>query len=257
MERLLRIMAKLRSPEGCPWDRQQTHESLRPYVIEEAYEVVEAVDSGCRAKLAEELGDLLLQVVFHAQIASEHGDFTLDDVVAAICEKLERRHPHIFGNVRADNAEQVLHNWERIKQAERQSETGKRSSLLDGVPKYLLVLMYAYKVQDKAARVGFDWPNADEAAPKIWEEADELKEAMASGDEERIADELGDLLFAVVNVARLLKVHPEEALRRTSDKFAERFKFIEARADEMGTTLEDMTLSEMDEAWNEAKRSGL
>ena len=175
MERLLRIMAKLRSPEGCPWDRQQTHESLRPYVIEEAYEVVEAVDSGCRAKLAEELGDLLLQVVFHAQIASEHGDFTLDDVVAAICEKLERRHPHIFGNVRADNAEQVLHNWERIKQAERQSETGKRSSLLDGVPNYLPALMYAYKVQDKAARVGFDWPNADEAAPKIWEEADELK----------------------------------------------------------------------------------
>lgn len=257
MERLLDIMARLRSPGGCPWDRQQTHDSLRPYVIEEAYEVVEAIDSGPTAKIAEELGDLLLQVAFHAQIATELGEFTFDDVVEAICKKLVRRHPHIFGDVEASDADQVLHNWERIKQEERQSETGKPSSILDSVPKYLPALMYANKIQEKAARVGFDWPDADGAAAKVWEEAAELKEAMAGADHSRIEDELGDLLFAVVNVARLLKVDPEGALRHTGAKFAARFKFIEARAEEVGTALEDMTLEEMDEVWNEAKRSGL
>lgn len=257
MERLLNIMARLRGPGGCPWDRKQTHATLKPYVIEEAYEVVEAIDIGEPGKLAEELGDLLLQVVFHAQVASESGQFNFDDVVEGICEKLIRRHPHIFADVEAKDAAQVLHNWERIKQQEREDESGKPSSLLDAVPKYLPALMQASKIQDKAARVGFDWQSADDAAAKVWEEADELREAMACGEPEHICDELGDLLFATVNVARLLKIDPEGALRHTNSKFAARFKFIESRAQENGTDLEDMTLEEMDEFWNEAKRLGL
>lgn len=256
-DKLVKIMAKLRGPGGCPWDHKQTSSSLKPYVIEEAYEVVEAIDSGDPSLLCEELGDLLLQVVFHCQIADEDGVFDFNDVVEAISAKLVRRHPHVFGDVRADDAGTVLRNWERIKQREKGSPSGELASILDEVPQYLPALMQAAKIQDKASRVGFDWECAEDAAAKVWEETDELKEAMASGEKERIGEELGDLLFAVVNVARLLDIDPEEALRRTNSKFASRFKFIEHRADESGVALEEMTFDEMDAIWDEAKGKGL
>jgi len=256
-DKLVKIMARLRGPGGCPWDHKQTSSSLKPYVIEEAYEVVEAIDSGDPALLCEELGDLLLQVVFHCQIAGEEGIFDFNDVVEAISAKLVRRHPHVFGDVEADDAGTVLRNWERIKQKEKESSNGAPASILDEVPKYLPALMQAVKIQDKASRVGFDWECAEDAATKVWEETDELKEAIASGDKAKIGEELGDLLFAVVNVARLLDVDPEEALRRTNSKFASRFKFIEHRADESGVALEEMTLDEMDAIWDEAKGKGL
>lgn len=256
-DKLVKIMAKLRGPGGCPWDHKQTSSSLKPYVIEEAYEVVEAIDSGDPSLLCEELGDLLLQVVFHCQIADEDGVFDFNDVVEAISAKLVRRHPHVFGDVRADDAGTVLRNWERIKQREKGSPSGELASILDEVPQYLPALMQAAKIQDKASRVGFDWECAEDAAAKVWEETDELKEAMASGEKERIGEELGDLLFAAVNVARLLNIDPEEALRRTNSKFASRFKFIEHRADESGVALEEMTLDEMDAIWDEAKGKGL
>ena len=256
-DKLVKIMAKLRGPGGCPWDHKQTSSSLKPYVIEEAYEVVEAIDSGDPSLICEELGDLLLQVVFHCQIADEDGVFDFNDVVEAISAKLVRRHPHVFGDVRADDAGTVLRNWERIKQREKGSPSGELASILDEVPQYLPALMQAAKIQDKASRVGFDWECAEDASAKVWEEADELKEAMASGEKERIGEELGDLLFAVVNVARLLDIDPEEALRRTNSKFASRFKFIEYRADESGVALEEMTFDEMDAIWDEAKGKGL
>ncbi len=257
VDRLVEIMARLRGADGCPWDRKQTSSSLKPYVIEEAYEVVEAIDSGEQSKLREELGDLLLQIAFHCQIAGEQGAFDFNDVVDAICEKLIRRHPHVFADVEAIDAGAVLRNWERIKQKEKESGSGAPASMLDEIPGYLPALMQAAKMQDKASRVGFDWRYAEEAAAKVWEETDEFQEALASGEHDRIQDEMGDVLFAVVNVARLLNMDAEETLRRANGRFANRFRYIERWADGRGVRLEDMTLEEMDAVWNEAKEAGL
>lgn len=269
--KLIEIMATLRAANGCPWDRKQTHESLKPYLLEETYEVLETIDQGDRAKLREELGDVLLQVIFHSQIAAEAGTFTVDDVLDTLAEKLIRRHPHVFGTGgQADsvtNGEQVLHQWEQIKRAEREAAGGTRSAL-DGVPKTLPALLRAYQTQARAARVGFDWPHnaagLEQIFGKVAEEVGELKEALAQAGAEEFSDraggqteieaELGDILFSLVNLARFVKVNPEDALRRSTNRFIDRFHLVEAQATEKGTSLADMTLSEMDLLWEEAKR---
>jgi tetrapyrrole methylase family protein/MazG family protein len=263
-DRLVQLMARLRAPGGCPWDRKQTHESLKPYLLEEAYEVLETIDGKDAAALREELGDLLLQVVFHAQIGGEAGAFTIDQVLETLNEKLTRRHPHVFGEAKAANAEEVLHRWEEIKRAERsRTEPAQQpSSSLDGVPKTLPALLRAYQMQARASRVGFDWPHTadgiERVVEKVEEEIGELTEALQreprEESRERVEAEFGDLLFALVNLSRLLKVNPEEALRRASNRFAERFRYIESRAARSGRSLEQMTLAEMDALWEEAKQ---
>ena len=246
-------MARLRDPEnGCPWDREQTPQTLRKYVIEEAYEVVEAIDSGSPAKLSEELGDLLLQVVFHAQLASETGMFALPDVSRLIVEKLIRRHPHVFGTVTVSGSEQVLTNWEQIKRAEPGYED--RTSILDGIPPALPALMRALEVSKRVVKVGFEWPAVAEVLDKVEEELAELRAEIASGQTARAGDELGDLLFTLVNVARHLKVDPEDALRRMTLRFAARFKHIERHAAGTNRAVSDLTLNEMETIWQQAKR---
>lgn len=249
---LVEIMARLRGQNGCPWDRQQTHESLKPYLVEEAYEVLEAIDEEEPAKLCEELGDLTLQVVFHAQLAEEAGAFTIADVLAAICEKLKRRHPHVFGDVVAETAQEVLFNWEQIKQTERRRFQGK-ASLLDGVPRELPALLRAHRLQEKASRVGFDWSEAREVLQKVEEEMSELRAAMDGQAPERVEAELGDLLFALVNLGRFLAVNPEEALRKTIARFIRRFQYIEEALARRGQTPGKVTLQEMDALWEQAK----
>jgi len=245
---LTEIMGILRSPEGCPWDREQTHESLKQYLIEETYEVLEAINLKDADKLLEELGDVLLQVVFHAQIAAEHGEFTINDVITGICRKMIERHTHIFGDARADTADQVVNNWEAIKKKEKGLKS--HTQVLRDIPSILPALMRSYKVQKKAALVGFDWDKPEDAMAKAEEEFRELKEAYLSGSEEDIREELGDLLFAIVNVSRFLKQEPEEVLTEATEKFIRRFAYIEEHADK---PLEEMTLEEMDELWNESK----
>ncbi len=249
---LLEIMAKLRGEGGCPWDREQTHKSLRIYMIEETYEVLEALDAGDKDKFCNELGDLLLQIVFHAQIAKENGDFDIGDVTTEVCRKLISRHPHIFGDVRADTADKVIENWEAIKKKEKKlkSQTG----VLKDVPSNLPALMRSYKVQQKAAQVGFDWDNIEDAFSKVDEEIRELRDVYKSNNVERITDELGDAFFALVNVSRFLKIQPELALNGTIGKFIRRFEYIEQQSTKAGKKLEDMSLAEMDELWNEAKQ---
>lgn len=249
-ERLVGIMARLRSENGCPWDREQTHESLRPYLIEEAYEVLEAIDRKDDTALCEELGDLLLQVVFHARLAAEASRFTIDDVANAVNDKLIRRHPHVFGDVDAKTASEVLVNWEKIKQSEGQ---GKRS-ILDGLPDHLPALLKAYRIQEKAARAHFDWDDVQDVFDKVQEEIEELREAHASENKKALEEEFGDLLFSLVNLARHLKVTPEDALRRTIQRFADRFRYIETALERNGERLEDATLQRMDALWEEAKR---
>ena len=249
---LAEVMARLRGPEGCPWDREQTPLSLRKYAIEEAYEVVEAVDSGSPAKLSEELGDLLLQVVFHAQIASETGAFTLRDVSRHIVEKLVRRHPHVFGTVTVSGSDEVLTNWQRIKRSEPGYED--RVSILDGIPVGLPALMRAAEVSKRVVKAGFEWPNTSEVLDKVEEEIAELRAEIASGQTERAGDELGDLLFTLVNVARCLGVDSEDALRRMTLRFAARFKHIERHAAGTGRAVSDLTLAEMEAVWQQAKR---
>jgi tetrapyrrole methylase family protein/MazG family protein len=269
--KLVEIMAALRAQNGCPWDRKQTHESLKPYLLEETYEVLETIDQGDRAKLREELGDVLLQVIFHSQIAAEAGTFTIEDVLDILNEKLVRRHPHVFGTdsgaAPLSNGEQVLSQWEVIKQAERNA-AGNKQSALEGVPKTLPALLRAYQVQARAARVGFDWPHnaagRSQIFEKVAEEIGELKEALAQAGTEESSDrtdgqteieaELGDILFSLVNLARFVKVNPEEALRRSTNRFVDRFHLVEAQATEKGSSLTDMTLAEMDLLWEEAKR---
>ncbi len=248
--RLMEIVATLRGPQGCPWDKEQTLSSLKPYVIEEAYEVCEAIDSGSMAKLCEELGDLLLQPVLQAQLAEESFHFDLTAVLSGINAKLVRRHPHVFGDVVAETSAAVLQNWEQIKQAEH---TDEARGVLDGIPKSLPSLQRAQRIQDKFARVGFDWPNVDGAIDKVREELEELLTAENS---DTIQEELGDLLFAVVNVARLLQIDAEQALTATSAKVANRFRRIEESAHAQGRDVRDMSLAEMDEIWNETKRIG-
>lgn len=248
---LLEIMARLRGENGCPWDREQTHESLRIYLLEEAYEVLEALDAGDMHKFCNELGDLLLQIVFHAQIAKENGVFDIEDVTTEVCSKLISRHPHIFGNVKADTAEQVLENWEAIKKKEKKIDS--QTGVLKDVPSNLPALMRSYKVQQKAAQVGFDWDNIEDVFRKVDEEIQELKDVYKSKNMERITDELGDTFFALVNLSRFLKVQPELALTGTIRKFINRFEYIEQQSRKAGKRLEDMSLAEMDELWNEAK----
>ncbi len=258
LAKLVEVMAGLRGENGCPWDREQTQESLKPYVIEEAFEVLEAVESGQPDKLCEELGDLLLQVVFHAEIAAESGKFDIDDVIEGIVAKLIRRHPHVFGADKVNDVAGVLDNWERIK---RDEKPGERPSALDGVPKDLPALMKAEKIQGKAARVGFDWGNLAGPLAKVHEEFGEFDELLnpealpeaGSPAWDRLEDEFGDILFALVNVGRFLKINPELALRRTIAKFEGRFRYIETTATANGKRLPDMTLAEMDRLWEEAK----
>ncbi len=248
---LLEIMARLRAENGCPWDREQTHESLRIYMIEETYEVLEALDAGDMGKFSNELGDLLLQIVFHAQIASENGSFDINNVTTEICRKLISRHTHIFGDATADTAEQVVENWEAIKKKEKHLKS--QTSVLKDIPSNLPALMRSFKVQQKAALVGFDWDNTDDVFRKIDEEIEELRDVYKSKNVERITDELGDAIFALVNLARFLKVQPELALTGTINKFIRRFEYVEQQSQKAGKKLEEMSLAEMDELWNEAK----
>lgn len=251
-EGLVKIMERLRGPQGCPWDREQTRESIRPYLIEEAYEVLEALDEGDLGKYREELGDLLLQVVFHAQIAAEQGEFTIDDVLRAISEKLIRRHPHVFGGATMTTAEEVLTHWEAKKSAERRAQGG---SALDGVPKELPALLRAHRLQEKAKRVGFDWKEAREVFGKVEEELRELKTAAEKGEAGPVEAELGDLLFALVNLSRFFRVNPEEALRKSIDRFIARFRYIEQEMARQGKDLKEADLQEMDKLWEEAKKT--
>jgi len=251
LDRLIDIMKLLRSKDGCPWDREQTYESLKSYLIEETYEYLEAVDSNDKRHMCEELGDVLLQVVFHAQIAAENGDFNINDVINGICDKLIHRHPHVFGDVRVDTSGEVLKNWEEIKKKEK--GLVDQTSVLQDVPKNLPALMRSYKVQQKAAQVGFDWDNPADVFAKIREEIDELEAEYKKSDKNGIEDELGDVLFSVVNLSRFLKVHPELSLSQSTNKFIGRFEYIEQRASELGKKLDEMTLTEMDVLWKEAK----
>ena len=245
------VMHRLRAPGGCPWDAEQTHESLLPHLIEEAYEVADAARSGDMAHFCEELGDLLLQPVFHAEIASETGAFTLDDIARGITEKLIRRHPHVFGDATAATPDAVLTQWEQIK---REEKGNKPQSLLHGISKGLPSLMRAQKLQKKAAKVGFDLPDAAPVLEKIREEADEITEAMASGDAAAIAEEVGDLLFSVVNLARKLGVDAEGALAAANSKFESRFGKVEGKIAAQGRRMEECSLQELDAAWDDVKR---
>ena len=251
------LIARLRAPGGCPWDREQTHQSLKAMTIEEAYEVLEAIDRADDEHLAGELGDLLLQVVFHAQIAAEEGRFTVQDVIERVAAKMVRRHPHVFAGARADTPEEVLRNWEAIKQAERRTGGGDTpdASMLDSVGAGLPAVMEAFQMTTKVARVGFDWPNAGAVLAKLDEEVAELREATAAptSDHGRVAEEMGDLLFSAVNVARLTGVDPESALKSANRKFRRRFSFIERALAKAGRTPTDATLDEMEALWEEAK----
>ena len=249
------VMAALRAEDGCPWDREQTHHSLGTYMLEEVYEVLEAVSEGDMNKLCEELGDLLLQIVFHAQIAGENKGFDMNDIVAVITEKMIRRHPHVFSTIKVKDSAEVLVNWEKIKKEERKGD--KPKSKLDGVPKGLPALVRAAKVQSKAALVGFDWPDYRGALLKVSEELIELKEAVSTGNTSKIQGELGDLVFATVNVARLLRIDSDTALTGTIEKFCRRFKYIEGIITLSGKKWEDFSLQELDYWWQEAKNSGM
>lgn len=246
------IMRTLRGPDGCPWDREQTHRTLKEFLAEEAAELFDAIDEDDTDAMVEELGDVLLQVVFHAQIAEETGRFNLQAVAKRCCEKLLHRHPHVFGDSAVDNADAVLRQWERIKQAEKQAT---RPSALSGVPRHLPALHRAYKMQTKAAKVGFDWPAVDGIIAKIDEELAELKEALADNDSEAVSEETGDLLFSIVNLSRFHKRVPEELLHDTVRKFEKRFHLIEHRLQALGKVPEDCELDELDALWNEAKKT--
>jgi len=246
--RLVGIMAKLRSENGCPWDKEQNHRSLRQHLIEETYEVIEAIDENKYDHLAGELGDLLLQIVFHAQLAQEAGLFSIDDVVESINQKLVRRHPHVFGDEIIRTSQEQIVAWEKSKL----KKEGKKSAV-DGVPKELPALLRAYRLQGKAAAVGFDWPDLLPVWGKLAEETLELKEALDAGTEDDIEEELGDLLFTVVNISRFIKVNPEDALRRTIEKFERRFKQVEAEFNAAGRSLSDVSLQEMDLVWDKIK----
>jgi len=254
LDRMADILEQLRDVNGCPWDREQTHISLKKYLIEETYEVLDAIDEGNMYKVCEELGDLLLQIVFHAQIARESGFFDLNDVIEIISEKLVRRHPHVFGSVSVKNSEEVSANWEEIKKGELEKKGEIRQSLLDGIPKNIPALVKADKIQCKAAKVGFDWPDYSGALDKVKEEISELIEVVSGDDQDRVQDEIGDLLFAVVNLARLLKVNSDEALIMAIQKFKERFVYMENAASQACVNLREMDLQELDMLWEKAKK---
>lgn len=251
-ESLLSIMSRLRSEGGCPWDREQTRESLKPYLIEEAYEALEALDGGSREHIQEELGDVLFQVVFHAQLARESGEFTMSDLLARLNDKMVRRHPHVFGGGQVADAAEALTQWERIKRGEGKPGVPARSAL-DGVPASLPALLRAQRLQVKAGRVGFDWPTWRDAWTKIGEEMAELNQAAEAGQKEHVREELGDLLFSIVNVARLLDADAEDSLRGAAEKFTRRFREVEAEMSAAGRTLGDATLEELDRTWEAVK----
>lgn len=252
MEDLLRIMAELRGEPGCPWDKAQTHETLRPYAIEEAYEVVDAINRHSSEDLTEELGDLLLQVVFHARLGEERGEFDFSDVVAGVCQKMIRRHPHIFGETLVRDQADVLKNWEEIKQGEKHQQTLAQS--MKSLPKTLPALMEAFKVQEKASRVGFDWDDVKYPMDKVADELRELKEVYNGENRDKIKEELGDLIFSCVNVARLLEIEPELCLREATQKFIRRFEKVESETTKAEKNMQDMTLDELDKLWDEAKK---
>jgi len=249
--KLVELMAALRGPEGCPWDRKQTPGSLKPFLVEECYEVIDALDEGDPDKIKEELGDLLFQIIFHARITEEAGQFSMQDVITAIHEKMTRRHPHVFGDEKLSTDKEVLANWEEIKKKEKGRED--RRSILEGVPKELPSLLRAHRLQERAARVGFDWNHLNEALPKLDEEIAEFKESLREEDAGKIEEELGDLFFTLVNISRFLGVNPDEALRKTISKFIHRFRYIEEHAENSGRSLNDMSLDEMERLWQEAK----
>ncbi|HZS72207.1 MAG TPA: nucleoside triphosphate pyrophosphohydrolase [Candidatus Acidoferrum sp.] len=267
-EKLVAVQARLRARNGCPWDRDQTHQTLRTYLIEEAYEVLEALEGGDDAKFAEELGDLLLQIVFHAQIAREERRFTISDVIREIHDKMVRRHPHVFGGARVKNSAEVLKNWEGIKAEERRRKTGAFSSpgaetsppsLLDGISRGLPAVLEGFQLTRRAARIGFDWNSALEVAEKVREELDELTAVAAakanSADRDLAEEEVGDLLFAAVNLARFLDIDPEIALKKANQKFSRRFRDMERRASNSGRALAGVPRAEMEAFWDAAKKS--
>lgn len=263
-ERLVAVQARLRAPKGCPWDREQTHQTLRTYLLEEAYEVLEALDAGNDGKFAEEMGDLLLQIVFHSQIADEEGRFTVADVIREIHDKMIRRHPHVFGETRAKDSKEVLRNWEQIKAEERraskgQSENGEEAkeapSLLDGVSRALPATLEGFQLTRKASRMGFDWDNSSGVIDKMREETAELEIALNDKDQQKIEEEMGDFLFAAVNLARFLHVDPEIALKKANAKFTRRFRAMEARAREAGHEFKDLPREEMEALWDATKET--
>lgn len=249
LKKLVDIMAALRSENGCPWDREQTRNSLGPFLVEETYEVLEALDEGNPEIIKEELGDLLFQVVFHCQIAKEKKEFDMSDVIEKISEKMIRRHPHVFGKTKFKSKEHFRKYWED----EKRREGKKRESILEGVPKALPSLLRAHKLQKKAAGVGFDWKKTEDVLKKLNEELKEFKSALKKKKQSEIEDELGDIFFMLVNISRFVGVNPEDALRKTISKFISRFRYIEMKTAEQGKRLSDMALEEMDALWDEAK----
>jgi len=252
-EKVVETMSRLRSKRGCPWDLEQTHDSIKPYLIEEAYEVIEALDEGDDEKLKEELGDLIFQIVFHAQIAKEEGRFSILDVLKKNFTKMRQRHPHVFGKMNLKTPKAVLANWEKMKIEEKK----ERKSVLDGIPKNLPSLLWAHRIQDKASRVGFDWNSHENIIEKINEEVNELKSALKSKGikkKKETEQELGDILFSIVNLARFLRINPDSALKKTIKKFEKRFKNIEIELKKRGKIPEESTLQEMDEIWEKTKK---
>jgi tetrapyrrole methylase family protein / MazG family protein len=248
---LLTIMEKLRGEKGCPWDKVQNRESIKPYIIEEAYELIEAIEENDPEKIKEELGDLLFQIVFQCQLAREKNEFDMSAVIEKIGEKMISRHPHVFGEAECRTPGEVVKQWEVLKKQE-----GKlRDSILEGVPKAMSSLLRAHRLQKRAAQVGFDWEKVEDVLKKVDEEMNELKEALKSGKKEEMEDELGDIFFMLVNLSRFIKVNPEDAHRKTISKFIHRFRHIEMRAAEQGRELSGMTLEEMDNLWDEAKQN--
>jgi len=246
-DKLVEIMATLRSENGCPWDRKQTLETLKSFLIEEAYETIDAIDEKDFDKLKEELGDLLLQIIFQSRIAEECGNFSIEDVIKTINEKMIRRHPHVFGNDKVNSTDEVLENWEKIKAKEREKK--KEKGFLSGIAKKLPALQTAFQIGVKTSRIGFDWEKPEEVAEKVEEEWQETKEAMKEGDRKKIKEEIGDLLFTIAQLARKYEIDPEDALRETNKKFMKRFKHIEKNTDIYNSSLE-----EMEKLWQEAKR---
>jgi MazG family protein len=253
-QRLVDIMARLRAPGGCPWDREQTFDSIKPYTLEETYEVLDAIDRQDWPDLAEELGDFLLQAVFYAQIAAEKDLFRIENALNAINEKLIRRHPHVFGDQSAETAGDVKRIWGEVKAAEKKEKGKPPETLLSGVPRALPALVEAQQIASRAAGVGFDWENPEQVIDKLHEELAEFNEARRNSTHSELEDELGDMLFVIVNLARFVKVDPEQALRRTNAKFRRRFGFIEQKLSEQGRTLQEATIDEMEALWQEAKR---
>ncbi len=250
---LVDVIATLRSENGCPWDREQTHESLKSTLIEETYETLEAIDTGDPSKLKDELGDLLMNVMLQAQIAAEHKNFDIYGVIETITEKLIRRHPHVFGDVEVEDSDEVIKNWEAIKRQE--AGYSDRKSVLDGIPNAMPMLLRAQKIQNRAARVGFDWEELTDVIAKVEEELEEVKASIRADEPEAVAMELGDLLFAIVNLCRFMEIQAEETLRQANRKFITRFKWMEAELERRGLNFESQDLESLDAIWEEAKKA--